>query len=145
MQGGISVEKCSKNRGFTLAELLIVVAIIGILVAISIPIFTSQTEKAKEAADLSNLRSAFSVAATNAMTTDETEVIVQTGNSMQSTGRIEKISSETCGPWNARDIVIVQNKPAVIKGVLKDGTWVWTLVDKDENGVWGAIIKPIGD
>ena len=139
------MEKCSKNRGFTLAELLIVVAIIGILVAISIPIFTSQTEKAKEAADLSNLRSAFSVAATNAITTDENTVIVQTGNSMQSTGRIEKIASETCGPWNAGDIVIVQNAPAVIKGELKDGTWVWTLVAEDKNGVWGAIIKPIGD
>ena len=28
------------NKGFTLAELLIVVAIIGVLVAISIPIFS---------------------------------------------------------------------------------------------------------
>ena len=41
------MEKCSKNKGFTLAELLIVVAIIGVLVAVSIPIFTSQLEKSK--------------------------------------------------------------------------------------------------
>lgn len=34
-----------KKRGFTLAELLIVVAIIGILVAVSIPIFSSQLKK----------------------------------------------------------------------------------------------------
>lgn len=34
------------KRGFTLAELLIVVAITAVLVAISIPIFTSQHEKA---------------------------------------------------------------------------------------------------
>ncbi|WP_194610238.1 type IV pilin protein [Clostridium vitabionis] len=35
--------------GFTLAELLIVVAIIGVLAAISIPIFSSQMKKARVA------------------------------------------------------------------------------------------------
>ncbi len=47
------------KKGFTLAELLIVVAIIGVLVAISIPIFTAQLEKSREATDLANLRSAY--------------------------------------------------------------------------------------
>ena len=37
-----------KRKGFTLAELLIVVAIIAVLVAIGIPIFTSQLEKSRE-------------------------------------------------------------------------------------------------
>lgn len=46
------------KKGFTLAELLIVVAIIGVLVAVSIPIFTSQLEKSKQATDLANMRSA---------------------------------------------------------------------------------------
>ena len=36
-----------KRKGFTLAELLIVVAIIAVLVAIGIPIFTSQLEKSR--------------------------------------------------------------------------------------------------
>lgn len=44
------------KRGFTLSELLIVVAIIGVLVAISIPIFTSQLHKAEVATDWANLR-----------------------------------------------------------------------------------------
>lgn len=48
----------NSKKGFTLAELLIVVAIIGVLVAISIPIFTSQLEKAREATDLANIRAA---------------------------------------------------------------------------------------
>lgn len=46
------------TNGFTLAELLIVVAIIGVLVAIGIPIFTSQLGKARAAVCLSNKTSA---------------------------------------------------------------------------------------
>lgn len=45
-----------KKKGFTLAELLVVVTIIGVLVAISIPIFTKQLHKAKVATDWANLR-----------------------------------------------------------------------------------------
>ena len=45
------------ESGFTLAELLIVVAIIGVLVAISIPIFNAQMEKARQAVDVHNARS----------------------------------------------------------------------------------------
>lgn len=44
-----------KSRGgFTLAELLIVVAIIGILVAVAIPVFSSTLDKTKEATCLAN-------------------------------------------------------------------------------------------
>lgn len=50
-----------KEQGFTLAELLIVVAIIGVLVAISIPIFNAQMEKARRAVDLHTARSIESV------------------------------------------------------------------------------------
>ncbi len=47
------------NKGFTLAELLIVVAIIAVLVAIAIPVFSAQLEKSKESTDLANIRSAY--------------------------------------------------------------------------------------
>ena len=47
------------NKGFTLAELLIVVAIIAVLVAIAIPVFTNQLEKSRESTDLANVRSAY--------------------------------------------------------------------------------------
>lgn len=46
------------NSGFTLAELLIVLSIIGILVAVSIPIFTGQIRKAKVATNKANIRAA---------------------------------------------------------------------------------------
>lgn len=56
------------SRGFTLAELLITVAIIGVLVAISIPVFASQTEKSREATDLSNVRAAYTEVMAEAIT-----------------------------------------------------------------------------
>ena len=40
--------KANRKKGFTLMELLIVIAIIVVLVAIAIPVFTKQLEKAKE-------------------------------------------------------------------------------------------------
>ena len=57
------MKKMMKNRkGFTLMEMLIVVAIIAILIAIAIPSFTTQLEKAREAADIANIRSAYAEA-----------------------------------------------------------------------------------
>ena len=58
-------------KGFTLAELLIVIAIIAVLVAIAIPVFTSQLEKSREAADLANVRSAYAEVMSAAITEDE--------------------------------------------------------------------------
>lgn len=57
------IQKIREKKGFTLAELLIVVAIIAVLVAIAIPIFTTQLEKSREGTDLSNIRSVYAEAA----------------------------------------------------------------------------------
>ena len=54
------------REGFTLAELLIVVAIIAVLVAVAIPVFGSQLEKSREAADLANVRAAYAKVLTEA-------------------------------------------------------------------------------
>lgn len=47
------------KKGFTLAELLVVVAIIAVLTAIAIPVFSAQLEKAREAVDAANIRAAY--------------------------------------------------------------------------------------
>lgn len=56
------MKKIKNTKGFTLMEMLIVVAIIAILIAIAIPTFTAQLEKARQAADIANIRSAYSEA-----------------------------------------------------------------------------------
>lgn len=51
--------KKRNQKGFTIMEMLIVVAIIAVLVAIAIPTFNSALTKSKEAADVANIRAAY--------------------------------------------------------------------------------------
>ena len=63
-----------------LAELLIVVAIIAVLVAISIPIFNSQLEKSRDAVSIANIRAAYAEAASAYLTeSDGGNAIVDKG------------------------------------------------------------------
>lgn len=64
----------NRKKGFTLAELLIVVAIIGVLVAVSVPIFTAQRSKAVDAVNKANIRAAKSMALA-AFYDDKTEYV----------------------------------------------------------------------
>ena len=65
------------KNGVTLMEMLIVIAIIAVLIAVAIPVFASQLEKAREATDLANVRSAYAQVSTEALLGDsETTVTV---------------------------------------------------------------------
>ena len=66
------------SSGFTLMEMLIVIAIVIVLIAIAIPVFLSQPEKSREAADLANVRSAYAqVSAEALLGNPETTVTVE--------------------------------------------------------------------
>jgi prepilin-type N-terminal cleavage/methylation domain-containing protein len=56
LAGAVLLENCRMKRAFSLVELIIVVSILGILAAIALPRFQSQTQEAKEAAAKDNLR-----------------------------------------------------------------------------------------
>ncbi len=64
-----------QSRGFTLGELLIVVAIIAVLVAVSIPVFQSQLEKSRKAVDLANERAAYGLARTEWIAAGNAEAV----------------------------------------------------------------------
>lgn len=59
------------KKGFTLMEMLIVVAIIAVLVAIAIPVLSNNLHKAKVAADWANVRAYYADLQAEYLTTGE--------------------------------------------------------------------------
>ncbi len=62
-------KKMKNKQGFTLMEMLIVVAIIAVLVAIAIPVYNAQMHKAKVAADMANVRAYYAELQADYLTT----------------------------------------------------------------------------
>lgn len=73
-------EKFRKHEGFTLIEMLIVVAIIAILIAIAIPMVNKALEQAREATDQANERSALGLAYVDVMADPKNSVLLATSN-----------------------------------------------------------------
>ena len=71
----LNLKKKLNRKGFTLAELLVVVAILGILVAISVPLFSSRIEAAKTSTDQANVRAAKAAAAAVLLSDQETKTM----------------------------------------------------------------------
>lgn len=65
------MKRLKSSKGFTLMEMLIVVAIIAVLVAIAIPTFTTSLNKARVATDEANIRSGYAAFMAKIMSEDE--------------------------------------------------------------------------
>ena len=70
------------KKGFTLIEMLVVIAIIAILVAVVIPVVNNSTEKAKAATDAANLRAVYAELNIHVLNGDKTiqEILDATSN-----------------------------------------------------------------
>lgn len=128
-------KKLRKNeKGFTLAELLIVVAIIGVLVAISIPIFTTQLQKARFGTNQANARSAMSGAVADWLETDDSS---KSGDLVYSfsakTGKITPSdTAATTAISTKNDVTSITLKTDSELGSKVYDTWTVT-IDKDGN------------
>lgn len=111
---GLMKKVRENKKGFTLAELLVVVAIVGILVAISIPVFTAQLSKARKATNQANLRAA-KAAAVAQFLTDADDASETTYYYDIQTGAVETV---TTGDTNY--IVSDANKVATIDAAASD-------------------------
>ena len=135
-------KKWTKSSGFTLAELLIVVAIIAVLVAISIPIFTSQLEKAREATDLSDVRSAYAEVMMAAISDDTTATYSKDPN--QTIHKSNGLYSVTVSPLHQEQDNWQGNMDLNVGGVSSKDTTHWIGTPK-ATGSCEVSYNPQGD
>lgn len=113
--------KKNNNKGFTLMEMLIVVAIIAVLVAIAIPVFTNQLEKAREATDMANIRSAYAEVMASVLTDTQdgsNDVHYDKANGGTWTKTVTAV--QTKDGWQTGTVEIAGQTP---EAVTKDNTW----------------------
>ena len=125
------MKKMMNKKGFTLMEMLIVVAIIAVLVAIAIPVFNGALTKSKEAADVANVRAAYA----------EWQSSILTDNAAIPTDKATFVTKITDGEdgLNYADKLTVENaagKTTVTYAATKltgdnGKTYTWTLGDSD--------------
>lgn len=124
--------KNSAQKGFTLIELMIVVAIIGILAAIALPAYQGYTQKAKFT-EVTNSTAAAKTAV---------EVCAQINETIVGcTGGTNGIPTDIAGALTTADGVIVATAPAAMN-IPAPGTFTLTPVIAGGAVTWTAACLP---
>lgn len=124
------LKKLNNKKGFTLMEMLIVVAIIAVLVAIAIPVFNGALTKSKEAADVANLRAAYAEWQVKMLTENE-KVPASATALMTSNGTETKLNYNDKLTYTAaqdnKSATIVYKATKLTNPATNDGTYTWKL------------------
>ena len=124
------LKKLNNKKGFTLMEMLIVVAIIAVLVAIATPVFNGALTKSKEAADVANIRAAYAewqvkmLTENEAVPTDKTALMTSDGTET----KLNYNDKLTYTPaQDNKSATIVYKATKLTNPATDDGTYTWKL------------------
>lgn len=124
------LKKLNNKKGFTLMEMLIVVAIIAVLMAIAIPVFNGALTKSKEAADVANIRAAYAewqvkmLTENEAVPTDKTALMTSDGTET----KLNYNDKLTYTPaQDNKSATIVYKATKLTNPATDDGTYTWKL------------------
>ena len=135
--------KKMNKKGFTLIEMLVVIAIIAILVAIVIPVVGNSTEKAKEAKDAANIRSAIAEVTTQALSGNTTFSKEVTLSQTEAFDTMEDDLTDI-GGYDVADfedvekVEVAYNATACQVEVKCDGTLIFPIHECNEDGAEGV-------
>ena len=130
------MKKLKNSKGFTLMEMLIVVAIIAVLIAIAIPTFTNQLEKAREATDLANLRGAYAQVMAAALTNSDADTTIgltRTGDDGAAVWSINVNATQTVEKWQTKDVKVA-DIAMTDENCTTKGTNGWTVSYSEATG-----------
>lgn len=119
--------KKRNQKGFTIMEMLIVVAIIAILVAIAIPTFNSALTKSKEAADVANIRAAYAEVMVDCMMNGKTPTLSAIKAKAGTLNDETKLAGTPTNDDKATAITYTATK--LVNSQTNNNTFTWSLTE----------------